>query len=64
MIANRVAAIRAASARAGGGAADAAREFERACIILSLEFEEHGFGSVLLLIVVFVALGFGVEWLF
>jgi len=39
-------------------------EFERAGIILSLEFEEHGIVSVLLLILAFVALGFGVEWLF
>ncbi len=39
-------------------------EFERAGIILSLEFEEKGVLGVLLLIFSFVALGFGVEWLF
>jgi hypothetical protein len=39
-------------------------ESERARIILSLEFEEHGLGSVLLLILAFAALGFGAEWLF
>jgi small-conductance mechanosensitive channel len=39
-------------------------EFERAGIILSLEFEEQGLFGILLLIVGFVALGFGVEWLF
>jgi moderate conductance mechanosensitive channel len=39
-------------------------EFERVRIILSLEFEENGLVHVGLLIVGFVVLGFGVEWLF
>jgi small-conductance mechanosensitive channel len=39
-------------------------EFKRAGIILSLEFEEQGLFTVLLLILAFVALGFGAEWLY
>ncbi len=39
-------------------------EFERAAIILSLEFEDRGLVGVLLLVAGFVALGFGAEWLF
>lgn len=39
-------------------------EFERAGIILSLEFQERGLFTVLLLILAFVALGFGAEWLY
>src|SRR5262245_16218346 len=39
-------------------------EFERAGIIPSLEFQEQGLFTVLLLILAFVALGFGAEWLY
>ncbi|TXL69138.1 mechanosensitive ion channel family protein [Vineibacter terrae] len=39
-------------------------ELARASNILGLEFEEHGLFRVLLLIVGFVALGFGAEWLY
>ena len=37
-------------------------ELERAWIILSLEFQEHGLWSVLLLIAIFVGVGFGFVW--
>ncbi len=39
-------------------------ELERAWIILSLEFQEHGLIAILLLIAVFIGLGFGVEWVY
>jgi small-conductance mechanosensitive channel len=39
-------------------------EFRRAGVILSLEFQEHGVISVLLLILAFAALGFGAEQLY
>ncbi|MEK0082014.1 mechanosensitive ion channel domain-containing protein [Benzoatithermus flavus] len=39
-------------------------ELERAWLVLSLEFEERGLFQVLPLIAAFIALGFGVEWLF
>jgi len=39
-------------------------EFERLWIILSLEFQDRGLIQILLLIVAFVAMGFGVEWLY
>ncbi len=63
-IANRVAKIRAHLHGLAAALPTLPDEFERARIILSLEFEETGFGSVLLLIVAFIALGFGIEWLF
>ncbi|CAN0469067.1 unnamed protein product, partial [Phaeothamnion confervicola] len=37
-------------------------ELQRAWIILSLEFQEHGLWSVLLLIAIFVGVGFGCVW--
>jgi moderate conductance mechanosensitive channel len=37
-------------------------ELERARIILSLEFQEHGLGSVLLLIAIFIGVGFACVW--
>jgi small-conductance mechanosensitive channel len=40
------------------------REFERAGSVLRLELEEHGPIRILLLVLGFVALGFGAEWLF
>jgi len=40
------------------------REFERAGGVLGLELEEHGPVRLLLLVLGFVALGFGAEWLF
>jgi len=63
-IANRVAAIREHLQALAAALPTVPAEFERAGIILSLEFEENGVGSVLLLIAAFAALGFGVEWLF
>jgi small-conductance mechanosensitive channel len=63
-IANRVAKIRGHLQGLAAALPTLPAEVERAGIILSLEFEETGFGSVLLLIVAFVALGFGIEWLF
>jgi len=39
-------------------------EFKRAGIILSLEFQEQGLVTVLLLILAFIGLGFGAEWLY
>jgi len=63
-IASRVAKIREHLQALAAALPTVPAEFERAGIILSLEFEETGLGGVLLLIVTFVALGFGVEWLF
>jgi small-conductance mechanosensitive channel len=37
-------------------------QLQRAWIILSLEFQEHGLGSVLLLIAIFVGVGFACVW--
>ena len=39
-------------------------EFERTGIILSLEFQDRGLLQILLLVIGFVAMGFGVEWLY
>jgi moderate conductance mechanosensitive channel len=39
-------------------------EFERCFIILSLEFQQYGLVGVLVLIAVFIGLGFGAEWLY
>ena len=39
-------------------------EIGHAWLILSLEFEDQGLFSVLLLIATFIGLGFGLEWLF
>jgi small-conductance mechanosensitive channel len=64
MIAARMAAIRQHLQTLAAALPTVPDEFQRAGIILSLEFEEHGVVSVLLLIVAFVALGFGAEWLF
>jgi small-conductance mechanosensitive channel len=64
MIAARMAAIRQHLQMLAAALPTVPDEFQRAGISLSLEFEEYGVVSVLLLIVAFVALGFGVEWLF
>jgi moderate conductance mechanosensitive channel len=64
MLADRVAAIRQHLQMLAAALPTLPDEFERAGIILSLEFEENGVVSVLLLILAFVALGFGAEWLF
>jgi small-conductance mechanosensitive channel len=64
MLADRVAAIHQHLQMLAAALPTLPDEFERAGIILSLEFEEHGLVSVLLLILAFVALGFGAEWLF
>jgi len=64
LLADRVAAIRQHLQTLAAALPTLPDEFERAGIILSLEFEEHGLVSVLLLILAFVALGFGAEWLF
>jgi len=63
-LANRLEAIRQHLRMLAAALPTLPDEFERAGIILSLEFEENGLGSVLLLILAFVALGFGAEWLF
>src|SRR5262245_12850943 len=63
-MANRVGRIREHLQGLAAALPTVPAEFERAGIILSLEFEETGLGSVLLLIAAFVALGFGIEWLF
>lgn len=64
LLAERIAGIRQHLQALAAALPTLPDEFERAGIILSLEFEEHGIVSVLLLILAFVALGFGVEWLF
>jgi small-conductance mechanosensitive channel len=63
-LANRLEAIRQHLHTLAAALPTVPDEFERAWIILSLEFQENGLGSVLLLILGFVALGFGAEWLF
>lgn len=64
LLADRVAAIHQHLQTLAAALPTLPDEFERAWIILSLEFEEHGLVSVLLLILAFAALGFGAEWLF
>ncbi len=64
LFADRVAAIRQHLQTLAAALPTLPAEFERAGIILSLEFEENGIISVLLLILAFAALGFGAEWLF
>ena len=39
-------------------------ELERAWVILSLEFQEHGLWSVLLLIAIFIVVGFACVWIY
>src|SRR4029453_16183013 len=63
-LAYRIAAIRAHVASLVAAVPRVPAEMERAGIILSLEFEERGLWRVLLLIVGFVALGFGAERLY
>jgi small-conductance mechanosensitive channel len=63
-LAYRIAAIRAHVASLVAALPRVPAEMERAGIILSLEFEERGLWRVLLLIVGFVALGFGAERLY
>jgi small-conductance mechanosensitive channel len=62
--AHRIAAIRAHLASLVAAVPRVPAELERAGIILSLEFEERGLWRVLLLIVGFIALGFGAEQLY
>jgi moderate conductance mechanosensitive channel len=62
--ASRIAAIRAHLASLVAAVPRVPDELERAGIILSLEFEERGLWRVLLLIVGFIALGFGAEQLY
>ncbi len=64
MLADRLAAIRQHLQMLAAALPTLPDEFQRAGIILSLEFEENGVVSVLLLILAFAALGFGAEWLF
>jgi moderate conductance mechanosensitive channel len=63
-LASRLAAIRQHLHALASALPSLPAEFKRAGIILSLEFEEQGLFGILLLTVGFVALGFGVEWLF
>jgi small-conductance mechanosensitive channel len=63
-LAARLAAIRRHLHGLGAALPTLPAEFERAGIILSLEFQEQGLVAVLLLILAFVALGFGAEWLY
>jgi small-conductance mechanosensitive channel len=62
--AGRIAAIRAHVGSLAAAVPRVPAELERAGIILSLEFEERGLWRVLLLIVGFIALGFGAEQLY
>jgi small-conductance mechanosensitive channel len=62
--ANRVAAMRAHISALVAALPKLPAEFERAGIILSLEFQERGLLRILVLIAVFVALGFGAERLY
>ncbi|HVR67820.1 MAG TPA: mechanosensitive ion channel family protein [Verrucomicrobiae bacterium] len=62
--AGRVAAIREHMAGLVAALPTLPDEFERAGIILGLEFQERGLIKILLLIAVFVGLGFGAERLF
>jgi len=64
LLADRVVAIRQHLQTLAAALPTLPSGFERAGIILSLEFQEHGRISVLLLILGFAALGFGGEWLF
>jgi small-conductance mechanosensitive channel len=64
LLADRVATIRQHLQMLAAALPTLPAEFERAWIILSLEFEENGIISVLLLILAFAALGYGAEWLF
>jgi small-conductance mechanosensitive channel len=63
-LANRLAEIRQHLHALAAALPALPAEFERAWIILSLEFQEQGLFTVLLLILAFVALGFGAEWLY
>jgi len=62
--AQRIAAIRQHLADLVAAVPTLPHEFERCFIILSLEFQQSGLVGVLVLIAVFIALGFGVEWLY
>jgi moderate conductance mechanosensitive channel len=62
--AGRIAAIRQHVAGLAAAIPKLPDEFERAGIILSLEFEERGLFMMLLLLAVFVGLGFGAEQLY
>jgi small-conductance mechanosensitive channel len=62
--AGRVAAIRQHLHGLAAALPTLPAEFERAGIILSLEFQEQGIVTVLLLILAFAALGYGAEWLY
>jgi small-conductance mechanosensitive channel len=63
-LAGRIGAIRQHLELLGSALPTLSREVDRAIDILGLEFQEHGLINILLLIVAFVGLGFGIEWLF
>ena len=63
-VAEQINAMRANLRALGNALPRVGPEFERAGNILALEFEEHGLSYIALLIGIFVALGFGAEWLF
>ena len=63
-VADRIAAIRAHVASLAAALPQLPDKLERAGLILSLELQERGLLSVLLLITCFIALGFGGEWLY
>jgi len=62
--ADRIAAIRQHVTALAAALPKLPDEFKRAGIILSLEFQERGLITIVLLFGVFVGLGFGIEWLF
>ena len=63
-LAARIADIRAFLVELAGGLPQLPDELARAWLILTLEFEDQGLGQLLLYLVVFVALGSGVEALY
>ncbi len=64
LVAGRLATIRQHLRALAAALPTLPAEIERAGIILQLEFQEHGLIRILLLVMGFVALGFGAEWLY
>jgi small-conductance mechanosensitive channel len=64
LLSDRVTAVRQHLERLAAALPTLPDQFDKAATELELEFEDTGLSSLLLLIVAFVALGFGVEWLF
>jgi len=62
--AERITAIRQHLGALAAAVPKLPQEIERCGIILSLEFEDRGLIGILLLIAVFIGLGFGAEWLY